>query len=166
MKVLLFLSLCLLASCKKDESQQSAKYCGKSCSTSLYTPVFENYLLEELASVTVRHYELDGQFAINRLISDTVYTLADTVHLYDGSGQLLGIGFRSLSFGMGQEHEIKIEATGRTYRIWNIEETEETEVYNCDDKAFTCAAKPKSHSFSGGQRRVEGNSPAYLILPR
>lgn len=168
MRAFLFslLCSCFLTGCEKEPEQGPAKYCGKYCTTLSYTPVFSNYLPEELDSVIIKHYDsTHGVFSLNVLISTNTYSLADTIHVYNAAGQPLGIGLKAL-LPSDQDHSIEVYAANRVYKIWNIKETEEQETYECSQKDFSCARRPHSFSSSGGQFRVEqwGDMPAYLIM--
>lgn len=169
MKPILFsiFSLCLLAGCKKEEqTTPTARICPTKCGTYTFTPGFNGFSGEELDSVTVRHYEADGTFTT--LLSESHYTLADTLPFTQLSGNTPTIGYKGLSFATDQDHEVIVHATGQVFRVWDIVETDVVKDYDCSMKSKSCMQNPKSYQSSGGAMEIRQYyfAPVFLVMKR
>jgi hypothetical protein len=160
--VLLFvLSICLLTACRKNNSDTA--YCPTKCRTLPYSVIFAyEFSLEDVDTVYVRKFAA----SFSTLLSDTLYTLADTAHYFvnqGGNWANVGFGFKGLKIQPGDEFEIEIPATGHLFRISEVVEADITSLLDCSLPVKACSVAPGSITVSGGKYARENFEPQPLL---
>lgn len=165
MRTLLFslMSLCLLASCKKDE----LKSCPVKCTVTGITLLFQGeYSMEDIDTVVVKTYDYGEAFS--QLDTQITYMLSDTMTFGDGYNNI-GVGFKNLYLTVRRSYEISIPATGQTFKFWDIKDPNVVRYFLCSGAdRYRCNSTITEFSVDGGEyQRVSTPYPAtYLALKK